>query len=114
MAKFNGNIGFEQTIEKVPGVWSTECVLKNYKGDVLRNTFRYENSQQANDNHSLNIRISLVANDYLLSNLHKLRFVEYLGADWEVTSIDIEFPRIILTIGGVYNGADEQQETGTP
>lgn len=114
MAKFNGNVGFEQTIEKIPGVWSTEYVYKNYKGDVLRNAFRYENSQGVNDNHTLNIRISIVADGYCWNNLHKLRFVEYLGANWEVTAIDIERPRIILTIGGVYNGADEQQETGTP
>ena len=114
MAKFNGNIGFEQTVEKVPGVWSTEYVLKNYKGDVLRNTLRYENSQGANDDHKLNIRVSIVANKYALNNLHKLRFVEYLGADWEVTAIDLEYPRLILTIGGVYNGADESAETGTP
>jgi hypothetical protein len=33
-----------------------------------------------------------------------MRYVEWMNARWKITSIDVKRPRVILTIGGVYNG----------
>ena len=106
MAKYYGTVGFAQTVETAPGVWSsTEIVTREYAGDVLQNTRRWENSQGVNDNLTLSVRISIIADDYASQNLPAARYATYRGDKFEITSIDdSQYPRLVLTLGGVYNG----------
>lgn len=103
MAKFCGKIGYCETVEQVPGVWVNQTVEKISYGDIIKNTKRYENSGNLNDNITINNQISIIADPYVLSHFHNILYAEFMGVKWKVKSIDIEHPRLILTLGGVYN-----------
>lgn len=103
MAKFYGKIGFEDSVETAPGVWSPEFVEKNYYGDVLRQSWRNENSQKINDDITINNQLSVIADSYINQNIGHMRYVEWMGTKWKISSVDIQYPRIILELGGVYN-----------
>ena len=32
-----------------------------------------------------------------------MRYVEFMGAKWKISSVEVQYPRLILTVGGVYN-----------
>ena len=104
MAKFYGNIGFAETVETEPGVWVEEMTVRPYYGDLVRNTRRLENSGGVNDNVNISNDISIIADPYANHNFHSIRYIEFMGANWKVSNIEVQYPRLILTIGGVYNG----------
>lgn len=103
--KFYGPIGFAETVETSPGVWEEVLVPHNYYGDVVRNSRRYESSSdKLNDNLNITNQFSIVADAYAYQNFHKMRYVEWMGAKWKITSVDAtNRPRLILEVGGVYN-----------
>ena len=104
MAKFCGNIGFAITGETVPGVWTETIVERKYYGDLLQNNRKLENSGYLNDNINISNRISIVADPYARENFHSIRYVCFMGSQWKVSSIDVEYPRLIMNLGGLYNG----------
>jgi hypothetical protein len=105
MAKFHGKVGFITYVESEGSVYK-ECVTeKGYYGDVIRLSRRYAPSETINDDLTLNAEISIVADAFAYQNFQSLRYVNYQGANWEVTSAAVERPRIIMQIGGVYNGS---------
>lgn len=104
MAKFYGDIGYASTVETVPGVWDDVITKRNYYGDVIKNTSRMQSGENLNDNLSVNNTISIVADQYAFENFQNMRYVKWMGALWKITNVDVQRPRLILTIGGVYNG----------
>lgn len=114
MAKFSGLIGFSKTEETSPGVWEEKTIERRYKGDVLKNTRRWENSQYLNDNITIDNSLSIIADGFLYDNAYAVRYVEWMGAFWDVKTVDIQRPRLILSLGGVYNGPrpEGQEEPG--
>jgi hypothetical protein len=103
MPKFYGKIGFEETIETVPGVWEEVITERNYYGEVVRNTRKLAASNHLNDDISINNEISIIADPYAKDHFHSMRYVEFLGTTWEVTSVEVQYPRLILSLGGKYN-----------
>lgn len=106
MSKFFGKIGYAYTDEVKPGVWQDIVTERDYYGDLLRNTSRrYEGSgQQANDNIIISNDISILADPFALDHFAYIKYAEFMGAKWKVTNVEIQYPRLILTLGGVYNG----------
>lgn len=104
MAKFYGEIGFAQQVESSPGVWKEEIVKRNYFGDLIRNIRQLQSTDQLNDNVNISNQISIIADPYANENFHFMRYVEFMGAKWKVTSVEVQYPRLILQLGGVYNG----------
>lgn len=105
MAKFYGLIGYAIPVETRPGVWGHEIVERNSSGDVLRTSSNWSNSSDSvNDDLNIEKRISIVADPYAYQNAHRIKYVEYMGAKWKVKSIEPAHPRLILNVGGVYNG----------
>ena len=103
MAKFYGEIGYAETVETVPGVWQEQIVKRKYAGDVIRNTSKVRGGEHLNDNIVLDNKLSIIADPYALNNFSTMRYIEWNGAFWKITSVEIQRPRLILTIGGVYN-----------
>lgn len=105
MAKFYGKIGFAVTEETPPnsGIWKERITELPYYGDLVRNTRRLENTEHLNDNVNLSNDISIVSDPYAQQNFHSIRYVEYLGTKWKVSSVEVQYPRLILSTGGVYN-----------
>lgn len=105
MAKWYGKIGYAtESVENQPGVWYELIVERSYYGDTYRNTRLLQNSDGVNDNINIANQISIVADPYANQNFHMMRYVEFMGAKWKVTNIEVQRPRLILTIGGLYNG----------
>lgn len=104
MAKYCGNIGFAETVETRPGVWEDKITEYVYYGDLTRNTRRLQSSSNLNDNINIANNISIVADPYANKNFHKIRYVEFMGTKWKVSDVEVQFPRLILTLGDVYNG----------
>lgn len=104
MAKFYGKIGYAETVEKAPGVWKDEIVERSYSGDLTRNNRRLESSGNLNDNINIANELSIVADPFANQNFHLMRYVEYMGTKWKITSVEVKYPRLILVFGGVYNG----------
>lgn len=105
MAKFYGKIGYAITQETAPGVWlANQIIERTYKGDILRNMRRWEsNGDKANDNLVINNSISIVSDNFALENIYSMRYVTWMNSKWKITNVEIQRPRLILTIGGVYN-----------
>ena len=105
MAKFHGMIGFAETKEVSPGVWKDEIIEREYTGDILRNTGSWAvSSNGTNDNININNQISILIDPYAMENTHIMKYVEFMGHKWKITSFEPRYPRLILTVGGVYNG----------
>jgi len=104
MAKFFGKVGYAETSETSPGVWEEVIVDKCYYGDVLKIARRLQNSGGLNDNVIINNEISIVADPFAYNNFFNIRYVEWSGVKWKITNVTIQTPRLILSIGGVYNG----------
>jgi len=104
MAKFCGNIGFLVCKETAPGVWTNDVTPKLYTGDVLKISRRWQTGEGVNDNLTVNNQISIVADPFAFENFSNIRYVEWMGAKWKVTTIDVARPRLVLSIGGLYNG----------
>ena len=111
MAKFCGVVGFATTKETKPGIWSPDIVEREYYGDVLSNARRLQTIDQLNDDINVSNRISIVADAFANENFHSMRFVEYMGTVWKVTNVEVQRPRLILTLGGVYNGKRQTRTT---
>ena len=104
MNKFYGKIGYAISEETVQGVWVERIVERSYYGDVIRNIRRLQSSENLNDDINVSNEISIVADAFANQNFHSMRYVEYMGTKWKVSSIEVKYPRLILSIGGVYNG----------
>lgn len=108
MAKFYGNVGYAITEETKPGVWMPRIVDKQYFGDLIKNSRRLENTSKVNDDVTLDNQISIVADAFAYENFQNIRYVEYMGAKWKVTNIEVQHPRLVLTFGGVWNEQDQE------
>lgn len=104
MAKYCGVIGFAETVEKKPGVWVEDITERKYYGELIRNTRRLQATSQVNDNINIANEISIVADPYANQNFHTMRYIEFMGTKWKITNVEVKYPRLILTVGGVYNG----------
>lgn len=104
MPKFYGPIGYVETKETAPGVWTEVITERYYYGDVIRNTRRLQTSDKVNDDINVSNEISIVADPFANGNFHAMRYVGFMGAKWKITNVEVQYPRLILTLGGVYNG----------
>ena len=104
MPKFYGSIGYAISKETAPGVWVEDIVEHKYSGDVYRNTRKLQSGNQVNDSIDISNEISILSDPFANENFHSMRYGTYMGAEWKVSSVEVRYPRLILTVGGLYNG----------
>ena len=102
MAKWFGAIGFAETVETVPGVWEEQITEHNYYGDLIRNTRRLQTTDQLNDDINVANELSIVADPFARDHFHSMRYAELMGAKWKITNVEVQYPRLLLTVGGLY------------
>lgn len=111
MARFYGAVGFVLGhMETSPGINKEVISVRNYYGDVMKRRMSWEKGESINDNIKLNNQISILADEYAESHMYAMKWVEWKGTKWKVSSVEFERPRMILTIGDVYNENETQQE----
>lgn len=103
--KYYGVIGFSDTEETSNGVWEDVIEERPYRGDVLQ-SYRYwedaSTNNQLNDNLMISNRISIVSDPYAVQNLYKMKYLVWNKTKWKITGADVQYPRVILTISGVW------------
>lgn len=104
MAKFYGAVGYGITEETTPGVWTDSIVERNYTGDVIKNYKKSSSGESINDNIDVSNNISILSDPFAMNHFHTIKYVKWMGAAWKVSTVEVQYPRLILTIGGVYNG----------
>ena len=110
MAKYCGKVGFATTVETPAdsGIWKEVITKKGpYHGDLLDNTGRMVLTDNINTDIKVTNRISIVADPYAMQNFHSIRFAEFMGSKWTVSSVQVAYPRLILNLGELWNGEDE-------
>lgn len=104
MAKFYGEIGYGNSVEIADGVWDDEITELKYYGDVIRNSRKLESGDQINNDLSVGNSISIVADAYANEHFFAMRYIRWAGSLWTISNVDVERPRLILRLGGLYNG----------
>lgn len=102
--KWHGKIGFSKTEETSPGIWTDGWTERSYYGEVLTNVRRWDiNPESINDNLKIQNRISVIADSYAKENIGYMKKIYFQNMWWKITSLEILYPRIIITLGGEYN-----------
>jgi hypothetical protein len=104
MARFFGRVGYGESVETAPGVWVDQIVEYSYYGDVIRNTRELREAEHVNKDLSVQNSISIVADEYANEHFFAIRYVEWAGTLWTVSSVEVQSPRLLLRLGEVYNG----------
>lgn len=104
MGRFYGPIGFSIQVETVPGVWAEQITERNYSGDEIKAASKLRNGENLNDNPTVDNRLSIVADAFALEKFQSIRYVKWMGGLWKLSSVELQRPRLLLTIGEVYNG----------
>lgn len=104
MTKFYGKVGYGHSVDNGNGVWKDQITERELYGDVVRNTRQLVANQEVNSNITTNNSISVVADAYALDNFFAIRYVEWMGSLWTVTDVEVQAPRLLLRLGGVYDG----------
>lgn len=107
MAKWFGKIGFANTVETSPGIWEEQITTREYFGDVYRNTRRLQTTDQVNDDIVVSNEISILADPFANENFHSMRYAEFMGTPWKITNVDVKYPRLILTLGGLFTNGKQ-------
>lgn len=104
MGKFCGLIGFAETVEDPPGIWTEKITERTYYGDVTKNVRKLEAGESVNDDVNIANSISILADPYACEHIYAMRYVVWFGSKWKVKSVEVAYPRLNLTVGGLYNG----------
>lgn len=104
MAKFYGLIGYVVTKETEPGIYEEVTIENTYYGDVIKDSRRLQERSKVNDDVTISNRISIIADPFANHHFHSMRYVEMMGTKWKITEVEVAYPRLILSVGGVYNG----------
>lgn len=105
MSKWYGKIGFTYTGEIEPGLWvENEVIERQYFGDIMSNRWKRQNSGNVNDDINISNQISVLADPYAMNHVSSMTWIEFSNEKWKVTDAEVQYPRLIITLGGVYNG----------
>lgn len=113
MAKISCNIGYAALIDQGDGVFIEDYTVVHYRGDFHRNTRKLQSGDGLNDNINVSNEVSIVADAFAINNIQAMRWIEWMGAKWKITDVQVQRPRLILTIGGVYNAETSSSSSGT-
>ena len=103
MARWFGVIGFAETEEVSPGVWKEIVTERNYYGDFTRNSRRLQTSDKVNDDVVISNSINILSDPYAIQHFHAMRYATYMNTKWKITDVEVQHPRLVMTLGGVYN-----------
>lgn len=105
MAKFYGPIGYTRPTETKPGVWKDVITEKNYRGEIVLDQRRWRAEEKVNDDINLDNSISIIADAYAYENIGYMKYIVWNKTAWKIQSFRINRPRIVIQIGGIYNGS---------
>lgn len=102
MAKWFGVIGFAETVETKPGVWEEKIIEREYYGDLIKHGRRLQSADKINDDITISNEISVVSDPYSVEHIYEMHYLTFMGSKWKISNVDVQIPRLILTLGGLY------------
>ena len=114
MAKYCGMIGFREIVETEPGIWEPKIAEHLHYGDVTRNYVRNNFDSEfttTNRTPQCNNTLSILADPYAFENFHNIEYAVYMGTKWTVSNVEVQYPRLLLSLGGVYSGEDSSDSS---
>lgn len=103
MTRFFGKVGYSHPVRS-NGVVEDVITEHSYAGDELRNTRYFAQGDTVLGKVTFQTRISVIADAFALENYRDIVYVNWEGTLWIVESVTTERPRLILLLGGKYNG----------
>lgn len=115
MARYFGKVGYgiSHEVPEGSGVWKLEIIERTYFGDTLRDSVSNQTGYSTNDNINLGSKFSILADPFAYQNSQYIKYIEYMDALWKVTSVEVQYPRLIITVGGIWNGEQDGSSGGT-
>lgn len=104
MNKWYGKVGYVETAQVEPGIWEEKETVRSYYGELVKNSSKFRVSGDVNDDRDISVELSVVADPYAELHFYSIRYVEFGGVKWKVNTVEPRRPRLILSLGGVYNG----------
>ena len=104
MNRWYGTVGYVETAEVEPGVWDEQETVRQYYGEFVRKSSKFKTSRDVNDDLDVSVELSIVGDRYADLHFHSIRYVEFGGVKWKVNTVEPQRPRLILSLGGEYNG----------
>lgn len=104
MNRWYGNVGYIETVQVEPGAWEEQETVRSYYGDFIKKSSKFRVSGNVNDDRDVTVELSIVADPYSDQHFSSIRYVEFGGVKWKVNTVEPKRPRLILSLGGVYNG----------
>lgn len=104
MAKFYGEVGYGHSELKSPGVWDDVITERKYYGDIIRNARKLADGEKVNNDLTVGNSISIMADAYAYEHFFAIRYIKWAGTLWTVSDVEVKSPRLLLRLGGVYNG----------
>lgn len=108
MNKFWGTIGFVKQVETSPDVWTEQVTERKYVCEKVRNGSRWQGSTQVIDDIVIDNQFSILADPYAWDELGSIRYLIRNGSKWKITSIGEAYPRLTITLGGLYHGNSDK------
>lgn len=103
MAIWYGMIGYGETVEIEPSVYSDTIVERPCYGTITRDMRRFQSSDKVNDDLVISNQLSIISDPYAMENFQNMRYATYMGTKWKITEIEVQYPRLILSLGSEYN-----------
>ena len=103
MPKIHCEVGYETFEDTGLGDYEPVVTKRHYKGDLITVSKSFNQNEGINDDLRVSNRISLIADAYAYDHFFGIVYVYWAGQRWKVSNVTVERPRLILTLGGVYN-----------
>ncbi len=103
MKKWFGNIGYSVQKESPSGVWFEDFIVRQHYGDIIENNRKLQNGEGINDDITISNKISILSDPFASINFMHMRYAEFAGVKWKITNVNVEYHRLVLTLGGEYN-----------
>lgn len=104
MTKFYGKVGYGMNTEIRPGVYDDTIVEYNYYGDVIRDTRTTRTGDKVNNDLTIGNSFKIVADAFAYEHFYAMRYIEWMGSLWTISEVEVQAPRLVIRVGGVYNG----------
>ena len=108
--KWSGLIAFHEEVEDEPGIFLPKVVTYPYYGDILQLSWKEQLGGKINADLHISNKLSVIADQQLQQNFHKIAYVTFGGAKWTVVNVEVAFPRLNLMLGSLYLEEEEDVE----
>lgn len=105
-----GKVGFTEQVKTGISLYKDVITERPYYGELQRLSMKDKSSDSINHNFTISNSLSIVSDPFGMSNFHKIRYVTLGDSKWTVSSVEVAYPRLNLTLGELYNEDEETED----